>query len=369
MTAKPVHRIAVVSDVSLGYGSPQVSALARSLGAHYGALVTVFEPDQSDRPPRLLVGASPQVCRIPTEVSPHSRAGRIDYVLQVAEALNCHRPDIVVVFNSFCLPALSRLKYRPRCNIYVLSEMVRPYGRFAVALNRHLAPHIDLVVFPEENRARIDLQRCRFGHISMAVLNNVSDAQTAPPLAPAERNARLFYGGTISSDLGLAEYFLRKEVATTPLDLYGNFVGPDRDALRKRFEGATHEPRYLGCVDARTLAERRRSYAYSVVMYRPTLEHTLYAAPNKFFEAIADGVPPIVAPHPQCKMLVERYQCGILLRDWSFEAYRDAVNQAMSLFGTRRYARMVENCQRAVREELNWATQFGKLQRLLPAAA
>lgn len=369
MIAQPVNHIAVVSDVSLGYGSPQVLALARSLGHYFRSPVQVFEPDQSGRAPCEPEGAPLPIHRVATASAPYSRAGRIEYVLKTAEALNHYRPEIVVVFNSFCLPVLAKLKHRPRCSIYALSEMVRPYGRFAVEVNRFLASQVDLLIFPEENRARIDVQRCGFSRIPLALMYNVHDAPAAAPVAPNERNGRLFYGGAIGSDAGMADYFLRSEMDHTPLDLYGDVTGPDRDALRQRLTQAVHGPQYLGCIDARKLAARRRRYTYSIVMYRPALEHTRYAAPNKFFDAITDGVPPIVAPHPQCKMIVERYRCGIVMRDWSFEAYRDAVGRAMSLVGTKRYARMVENCQRAVREELNWATQFEKLRRLLPAAA
>jgi glycosyltransferase involved in cell wall biosynthesis len=361
-------KAAVVSDVSLGFGSPQVQSLARSLGAHYAAPVTIYEPDQSGRPPQRLEDDRLQVRRITTEVSPHSTPGRIEYVMKVAEELNRERPEILVLFCTFSLPVLGKLAYRPRVVVYSLIEMVSPYGLLDVEMNRHFAPRIDVLVFPEENRAQLDAQRCGFNGRPMAVLYNVNDAASARPTSPARRFRRLFYGGAISTDLGLADYFLHPEMRSVPLDLYGDVTGPDRAELLARLNGAEGEPRYQGCVDGETLARSRRDYAFAVVMYRPTTDHTHYAAPNKFFEAIADGVPPIVAPHPQCKLIVERYKCGLVMRDWSFEAYRDAVQQALGLFGTRRYARMVENCCRAVRAELNWPAQFKKLERLLPAA-
>ena len=57
------------------------------------------------------------------------------------------------------------------------------------------------------------------------------------------------------------------------------------------------------------------------------------------------------------------------MRDWSFESYREAVNRALSLVGTPEYTRLVRNCRRAVRAELNWPAQFAKVRRLLPTAA
>lgn len=361
-------RVAVVSDVSVGFGSPQVQSLARSLAAHYQLPATIYEPDQSGRPPRFVADGEIPVHRAATESSPFSTAGRIEYVLHVAEELNRERPSVVAFFCTFTLPVLVKLHYRPRVVVYDLIEMVAPYGEQDIALNRHLAAKIDVLIFPEENRARLDMQRCGFGGKPMAVVYNVSDAPSTRVVHPSNRQRRLFYGGAISSDLGLADFLLHPEMASVPLDLYGDVAGPDQAALREQLQGTVGEPRYHGCVDAKTLATLRRNYAYSIVMYRPTLEHTLYAAPNKFFEAVADGVPPIVAPHPQCKLLVERYECGIVMRDWSFEAYRDAVELALSAYGTRRYRRLVRNCLRAVRAELNWGTQFAKVRALLPAA-
>ncbi len=368
MTTNVGLNIAVVSDVSLGFGSPQVQSLARSLAEHYNAPVTIYEPDQTGRPPRPVVGESVRVRRIGTDVSPHSRPGRIEYVLNTAAELNRERPDIVLFCCTFTLPVLGKLAYRPSSVIYALIEMIAPYGRFDMAMNRAFAPRIDMLIVPEENRARLDMQRCGFAAKPLAVLYNVSDAPQVAPTPVATRLRRLYYGGAISTGLGLAEYLLHPDMQSVPLDLYGDVGGTDRAALLQRLHDTTCEPRYLGCCDAESLARLRRHYAYAIVMYRPTTDHTHYAAPNKFFEAIADGVPPIAAPHPQCQMIVERYECGILMRDWSFEAYRDAVHEALQIFGTRRYARMVKNCERAVRAELNWPAQFAKLERLLPAA-
>lgn len=369
MPATVSRHIAIVSDVSVGFGSPQIPSLARSLGRHYAAPVTVYEPDQSGRPPRLREPNDFRVVRITTDVSPHTTPGRIEYVLNTADELNRACPEILVLCCSFTLPVLGKLRYRPKSVIYVLLEMVAPYGRFDVAMNRHFASRIDVVVFPNEQRAQLDGQRCGFLHKPMAVVYNVNDASPSPPISPQRRVRRLFYGGAINSRQGLADYFLHPEARDVPLDLFGDVTGPDRADLLQRLRTSSSEPRYQGFVDAAALAELRRRYAYALVMYRPDTEQTHHAAPNKFFEAIADGVPPIVAPHPQCKLLVERYRCGIVMRDWSFEAFRDAVAEALRDFGTPRYRNLVRNCARAVRAELNWPAQFGKLQRILPNVA
>ncbi len=362
-------RIAVVSDVTLGYGSPQIPSLARSLARTYRAPTTVFEPDQGNRPLLSLHSEWCRIRRVTTQTHPYSASGRVEYVLKVAREINAVRPQIVAVFCSYALPVLARLRYRPRCTIYSMIESVLAYGPFDVELNQCLRGRIDVLISPEENRARLDMSRCAFSGIPVAVTYNVSDLPTGEPTPPSGRRPRIFYGGAISRHPGMAHYLLRRGARAIPFDLFGNIVGSDKDVLAAKLADTTGSVRYYGYVPAEKLAAMRRNYAYSLVMYAPTDENTLYACPNKLFEAIADGVPPIAAPHPQCEMLLKRYRCGILMNDWSFKSFQAAVTKAMRIFGTDRYAELVEGCREAVRRELNWEAQFHKVKRLLPKVA
>ena len=69
-------RIVAVSDVTLGYGSPQVPLLASSLKDYYGAEVKIVEPVQPELSPRH--GAFPdfEIFRVATADHPHSPLGR-----------------------------------------------------------------------------------------------------------------------------------------------------------------------------------------------------------------------------------------------------------------------------------------------------
>jgi hypothetical protein len=363
------YKIAAVSDVSVGYGSPQIPSLTRSLADYYGGRAVIYEPDDSSRPPVKILADQFVIQRVMTETAPYSGTGRIEYVRKVAAALNAARPPVLVIFCTFCLPVLLRLRYRPKAIIYSLLEMISPYGPADVELNRLLADRFHLLIFPEENRARLDMALCGFRDVPIVVMYNVNDipdAQQSKVLEPRARLPRIYYGGTLNRQTTLADYFLREGVRPIPFDLYGSVGGEDRESLLAALANPTGALRYFGCIEAERLAVIRRQYAYSVVMYAPTQPHMLNAAPNKFFEAIADGVPPIAAPHPQCKMLIERYRCGVLMEDWSFEAFQAAVREAMHLFGTADYCQMVENCRVAFETELNWKTQFAKVRRLLP---
>ena len=124
--------------------------------------------------------------------------------------------------------------------------------------------------------------------------------------------------------------------------------------------------RYMGYVEAEELEAARTKYAYSLTMWNPSNENQFFACPCKFFESIAALVPPIAAPHPQCKMLIERYGCGIVMEDWTLTAFESAIRRAQRLYGTSEYERMVSGCKQALLEELNWDHQFERVRPLLP---
>jgi hypothetical protein len=367
MAAHPT--IVGVSDVSIGFGSPQIPLLMQSLAAHYRAPTLIFEPDQSGRPP-VTPPRGCTIARLSTAVSPYSEPGRVEYIGAAAQAINTMRPAVLVLFCTFTLPVVLHLRYRPRCIIYVSVESIAVYGQRDVDLNREVAGALDLIIFPEENRARLDGAQCGLLGRPLAILYNCANeaAATAAPVPAEQRLRRILYSGKLDRDQTQARYFLGEHVQDIPIDIFGAVDGEDAAGLQAALSAQTGKVRYYGLVPAAHLASIRKGYAYSIVMWAPTNDNQRYAAPNKFFEAIADGVPPITAPHPQCKMLVERYQCGIVMEDWSYEAFRAGLDTALALFGSERYASMVANCARAVRDELNWEAQFAKVVPHLPEA-
>jgi glycosyltransferase involved in cell wall biosynthesis len=152
---------------------------------------------------------------------------------------------------------------------------------------------------------------------------------------------------------------------SVPVDMFGLIEGPEKQESKAEFSKLFSSVRYYGCIDAEALANLRRFCSFSIVMWNPSEENQLYAAPNKFFESIAAGVPPITAPHPQCKMLVDRYKCGIVMDGWDFNSFYAAIQQALKIYGTEQYNIMVENCRKAFVQELNWEKQFEKVKPFL----
>ena len=63
------------------------------------------------------------------------------------------QPDILVVFCTYAIPVLFKLKIRPRFVIYYAVELTSSYGRIDIDMGRNLDGLVDLVIYPEENRA------------------------------------------------------------------------------------------------------------------------------------------------------------------------------------------------------------------------
>lgn len=355
-----------LSDVSMGWGTPQVLYLTQSLAAHYGVSGLIVEPDQSDKPPQPIKDSQLAVRRLYTQASPYSWDGRKEYCLQAAAVIDMIKPKILVVSSFYPLPALFHVRHRPQLTIYLAIEHVHDFSPMDGEIVRAMADRLDLVIFPEANRARIDGTHCGLLNKPMAIVYNT--AATSEPAMPASgRNGRIFYGGTVDRNRTYAEYYLAPELKDVPIDLYGPIQGDGAEALANQFRTANGKVRYHGVIrGGHNLQQVLRAYSYSIVCWAPNSEGTLFAAPNKLFDAIACGVPPIAAPHPQCEALLRRYKCGILMDGWSLPSFVNAMRQALALADMPRYNEMVENCRKAFAYDLNWGTQFDKMRSLLP---
>jgi len=360
-------KIVGVSDASLGYGSPQIPMFMQSLAIYYGTKSMIIEPDTPGKPPLHDLYPDLLIKRMYTGIHPYSTAGRIRYIMAAAKEINKLRPDILVIFCTYSFPVLFKIKYRPRFVIYYAIELISMYGSFDIMMNRYGAPFVDLVIFPEENRAAIDIERCSLHNLPIVIVYNSAAtlSQANYIVHPRQRNGRIISAGTIGAELTFAEYFLHEKMQSMPIDVYGPFEGIKKKELAEAFHSLIGNVRYCGYVDLQYLARIRRHYSFSIVIWNPAVERGLYAPSNKFFEAISDGVPPITAPHPQHKMFVQRYKCGIVMKDWSFDSFYEAIQHALKIYGTEEYDAMVENCRRAFLEELNWEKQFEKVKPFL----
>ncbi|MBB1093374.1 glycosyltransferase [Rhodopseudomonas palustris] len=358
-------KVLVVSDVSLGYGTPQILRLANSIAERIPSSVLVLEPDQPERPkPSEKLGPQNLIIRrIYTATHPYSGAGLIEYVLAAKSVVEDFDADIFIGAShaGVRVAAISNLGDRSVNMLYCLEDAGSPL--FDDCTIPTAAGKWDIVAFPEENRAKkyhaeLGLSR----PTDTIVAYNANSKKRTVQLA--SRNGRVFYGGLVSEKTTLAKYFAK--IADFPIDVFGNIDGlGSKDAFLKHFTvpgGITYKG-YFKADDK--FFETLSQYVYSIVGWMPVRFDFLNAAPNKFFDAVACGVPPICAPHPQCVELIEKWHCGLLMDDWSFASFKSTVEKALQIAGTDYYAELVHNCQRAMEEELSWDRQFDKLLPLI----
>ena len=361
-------KAACISNISVGYGTPQIIFLLRSLAEYFGneGRPLLIETDQTERPPRGYLFPELDIRRITTFAHPYSKIGAIRYITQAAELLNQTQPDVLLIPSTYCLPVLWKLTYRPALVIYYVLEMPDAFGftREEHRLNLYAKDKIDLCLYPEPNRARIHIDTFAYHQIPSVIVYNAIPYINEMPLPPEQRNKRMLYQGTIHEELTSGGYFLDDEVQKLPIDLYG-IIDTRDDDFRYALMHGRGNVRYCGYIDNNALRAIRRAYQYSIVFWNPLNDNQLYACPNKFFESIADGVPPISAPHPQCKLLTQRYDLGLMMRDWELESFIDALHDACGKIGTTEYDSMVSRCDDAYKQELNWEAQFAKVRRQL----
>lgn len=356
-------RVALVSDVSVGYGTPQLLRMADSFCGAFDAAVQIFEPDEPERPP-VDIGDHVQARhvsleRIYTSAHPYWAQGRIEYCFQVAEKVRRLEPHILIFSTMYGIQILERLDGRAMLKIFYCLEDVDLYYKYLFPLVRQC----DIMLFPEENRARLYLDRLGGPRPGQDVLLVYNTNDRKEWTEPRERMMRIFYGGSFDKHATLAEYFLRPELAPIPIDIYGAIRGfGDPSAVVQQLHGRDGGIKFCGYRQSDGDFFRLLSrHLYSVVIWNPDREDRFYAAPNKFFDAISCGVPPIAAPHPQCVEIIRKWNCGILLDDWSFDSLRSALLRALRAAGSTYYSELAANCHRAMSEELAWTVQFARL--------
>ncbi len=360
-----------VSDVTVGYGSPEVPLLMDSLARHLGTEALLIQPDEISRPPThgpLFPSGRVHIRHLSSYWETYSRPFAVEYLYRAARLVNRMRPRVLVIFAGFSFPLLAKLNFRPELVIYHCYE-VASRDRWSRWIHRLLGSQVDIITFPEPYRAIYDTQQCRWHGVPKVLLYNCGTefGQSGSVVVPWDRrNGRILYSGTISPRVALSEYFWQEPIPRFPIDLTGRIVATGEHQAQQIAARLTGSLRYFGLLEPEQLASMRPCYAYSLLMWNPEISpNHRWAAPNRLFQSIQAGVPPIAAPHPQCREIIRRYDCGLLMRDWSFDAFRQALEQALAIYGTPRYEELVRNCLRATRTHLNWEAQFRKLVPLV----
>ncbi|MDQ6862361.1 MAG: glycosyltransferase [Thermoproteota archaeon] len=359
-------QIVGISDVTLGFGSTQIIAFMKYLSDYYQSeLTTIVEPDQTDIPVRSELFGRLKIHRVSTRFHIYGRSGRVEYLARATKIIEKLKPDILVIFTTFCIPVLFNISHKPRFVIYYSLESVSAYGELDVQMNRDIGQKVDLIIFPEENRAAKFFELCGLTEIPSCIVYNCTNSIEVKSILPSSlRNGRAIHQGRLKEETGV-DFFLDQRIQSFPIDLYGVVDGHNKEVIMENLTLLLGDVHYKGSLDHSALSKIRKHYAYGLVFWKPVDENTFYACPNKFFESIAEGVPPISSPHPQCTQLINRYKCGLTMDDWTFDSFYKKIEEAFELYGSDKYYEMIENCKKAVNQELNWPTQMKKVERYL----
>ncbi|QDT99931.1 glycosyltransferase family protein [Gimesia aquarii] len=358
--------IITISDVTLGYGSPQIISFTKEFAECNQDDFTILQPAVPYRQIVTDHKFAEKIRTLPTREHPHSCLGRWQFFQQCKQFVQKYKPDTLIVSNYNLLPILELLEFTPPKIINLVLEDCEHlkksfHSKVLFSRLQKLSKQIDYWIFPEQNRAINDAELFSIPYEKIFVLPNVYEAKST--FHPKPKIPKILYAGTLDLDSSVACHFTDPSVWKLPLDIYGDSQGTPKN--QDKLTSALNQARcanmglyWYGQVDAQTLDSLLSQYAFSLVFWLPKRFALLNAAPNKFFQALAYGVPVITAPHPQCKMYVERYNCGLVMKDWSKGELIRTVQLGIKLFGTSQYQDMVGGTKQAINQELNWKTQM-----------
>lgn len=357
-------KVLAISDVSLGYGSRQIPALVDFIGNYYDAEKIILEPDQLERPPNEQLFPGINILRLRGNMHPHSSQGRIEYILNATKYVDKIKPEILILCTSFSLPILFKKKFKPEKTIYYSLEMVSGYYG-DLDMNKIIDKEIDFIIFPEENRALNHLETTGT-ELPFCIVYNCVNKNTTEIVPLKQKNGKILYQGGLHKNTAY-EYFLENKLQKFPIDIFGLVEHIDpvaKNLILSKFYSLNQKVHYGGYIPFNELEKIRKHYLFSIAIWLPLNENSSFACPNKFFESISNGVPVITAPFPQGELLCKRYDCGILMNDFSFDSFAGAIDRALNI-DEKKYEKIVNNCKKAVLNELNWENQMRKVQRLL----
>jgi hypothetical protein len=357
-------RILILSDVTLGFSVPQIHLLARSLAASLDAETLIVEPDMKGRRDFTAIEGV-RILRISTRMPPHDSVFVVEYARAVRQVYREFAPDILVVLNAGLLPPLLLEAHRPTVVVYYMLESLDHQmvhgGALSYDLNRMAANLIDLVLVPERRRFDFDKTRLRWPDIPTVEVLNVSP--DPGPVESARSGCRFLYAGTLSRESGM-DFLLDERLKELDIDVVGPIDSVEAREFVERFTAPSEggRKRYLGLVPHSQVLKMLPSYSYRIVVWKAETLNSYFASPNKFFESIAYGVPPVCTPNPQILDIARKYHCALVAKDWGLDSFCHVMADASWISGTSTYDQLVANCALARQAEINWAVQFDKVR-------
>lgn len=360
--------IVVLADVPLGYGSPQIVRLAETLSALLNEPATIIAPKGDAAGEVTAANAGVSLVQLAAAAPPENIRFDIEFCLQAAREIDRLAPRWVVQAGFLGAPALLRMRHRPQHCIYYGYEHTDGRLPWIERVFAGLHGRFDLAIFPEPHRAALDASRLGLNNTPVLVLLNGVE-RLAPVASAQSRNGRLIYTGLIDPERTYGNAMLAGGFDELPIDVFGRLEGFDEPArvIEALGERKTNV-RYHGKLPANAdYHSRIAGSSGAIVAWAPLSESTFFACPNKFFEAIALGIPPITLPHPQTARIVRQFNCGWVADGFGVEALRRAVRKAQNAFGTPQHRVFIEHCSQHAQPHVSWAAQAKKLERAVSA--
>lgn len=409
-----IPRVLILSNISLGRGVPQLKYLSESLIQLGASAVMVVEPDEEGAAEIEIDGV--EICREITLLPPNHPSFAIVYIEACREHIDDFRPDIIVVTSGFMVMALTTASHRSSRVIYYAFEdksrqvSIPPYS--SAMLCDFMAAHADTILVPDQNRAEIDYPQAMRDK-KVIIVFNVSSLSAAreemfffdeerylelnPDVAEAvaqgifnsgcdhykshgchegrsvgrrlQQDCYFLFAGTLDRR-SLLDVFFDPALEDIRVDIYGVPSDEDAEEIIRKICKLHSGVQYKGLISNTELRRISVKYSYRMVFWSDGGLDELFACPNEFFEALADGVPVVATPQSQIYQVISTWGCGLLTEDWSVSAVSTALQQARGLYETEIYDQLVLNAK-AASKTLNWQTEFNKISSLfvLPASS
>ena len=211
-------KIICISDISVGFGTPQIQNLVTSIGRYFKLDkkdLIVYEPDQDERPVIKRPELGIQVNRIYSRKSKYSFIGALRYFFELVKVINKEKPSILVLTSPKLLIILQLLNYKPKYMICYMLETVPfilsrlppfLYDMYVIAI-RKVVKDVNLFIFPEHNRAINDIELLSIKKSQSRLVFNVPKGE---PLSIDDclksREKKIIYTGSISEDSSYINY-------------------------------------------------------------------------------------------------------------------------------------------------------------------
>lgn len=282
--------------------------------------------------------------------------------------------DIVEAHDLPSLFCARLLAWHKRCPVvyhaHELWSEMGPHIRFRSFwrwLEKRLIRGIDLIVTPEENRARIYRDEYGAPEIPLVIAN-------CPPFKPVSRGTILreltaakeiksscivLYQGLITRERCIDEIVAATEFVgdNIALAIVGHGIDewsdpPSRIPPGRRIVHLPH-------VAYEKLSDYTASADIGLLFYRNTCRNNYFCAPNKLYEYMMMGLPVITCNYPGLVAFVEGEEIGICVDPEDPRAIAGAINRISGDETLR--SRMSGNCLRLAKERWNWEREFPRL--------